>query len=92
MTTADLYRNAGVGEFASREAMAVDYCLQMAALGLRVVVTPFARLKRRVAAPVPEIPPSDQNRLRARWNGRLDRDPYYNRNLSRDALDYRVAL
>jgi hypothetical protein len=70
---------------------AVDYCLRVRGLGLRVVFTPACLLQRRVPAPIPRIDISESERLRAAWGPLLDRDPYYNPNLSTVDLDYRVA-
>jgi GT2 family glycosyltransferase len=74
------------------DADGVDYGLRVGQAGLRVVFTPACTLRRRRTAPVPGIGDAEAARLRAAWGSRLDRDPYYNPNLSTSALDYRVAV
>jgi glycosyltransferase involved in cell wall biosynthesis len=73
------------------DAAGVDYCLRVRPLGLRVVFTPACTLQRRVPAPIPKIGDTEAEWLRAAWGPLLDRDPYYNPNLSTLDLDYRVA-
>lgn len=78
----------GMGGFAD-----VDYCLRVTDAGYRVVFTPHAPLvhddssSRSAGADA-----RDARRLRERWSDRLDRDPYYNFNLSRDSPDYEPDL
>lgn len=53
----------------------VDYCLRARATGLRIVFTPYARLRYAGTPPDrPAAPPND--------------DPYYNPNLGRAGSDY----
>jgi O-antigen biosynthesis protein len=70
----------------------IDYCLKVGEAGYRVVFTPYARLTHHEAGRLGEQPVSGATteRLRARWGERFDRDPFYNPNLSRAFLDYRV--
>jgi GT2 family glycosyltransferase len=72
----------------------VDYCLKVGAGGYRVVFTPYAELTHAEAGQLEQLPPAagSLERLRARWGDRLARDPYYNPNLTREFLDYRVAV
>ena len=78
----------GMGGFAD-----VDYCLRVTDAGYRVVFTPHAPLvhddssSRSAGADARAA-----RRLRERWSDRLDRDPYYNFNLSRDSPDYEPDL
>jgi glycosyltransferase involved in cell wall biosynthesis len=65
-----LERVGGWNARASRFGADVEYCARVRGAGLRVVFTPYARL--RYAAQAPE----------RRWSGPED-DPYYNPNLSR---------
>ena len=74
------------------EAAALDYCLRVRAAGERVVFTPGSVLKRRTEAAVPALSAADADVLRERWGAQLERDPYYNRHLSRRFLDYRVDV
>ncbi len=70
----------------------VDYCLRVAAAGRRIVVTPFARLRHHEGASLGgRAPGAEAMRLmQTRWGAVIARDPYYNVNLSRDDVDYRV--
>jgi hypothetical protein len=70
---------------------AIDYALRLRDIGLRLVVTPHARLWHTSACgPDVESDPAGINRLRERWGDRLDRDPYYNPNFDRRTASYRL--
>jgi GT2 family glycosyltransferase len=71
----------------------VDYCLRVRRAGYRVVFTPYARLTHHEQASTGRRQPSarDEARFRERWAVVLERDPYYNPNLSRDFADYRLS-
>ena len=70
----------------------VDYCLKAGRAGCRSVFTPYAQLRRRPSAPAGEPAPDAGAiaALRHVWGDRLDRDPYYNSNLSRQTPDYEL--
>lgn len=74
----------------SDEARTIDLCLRFRGAGHRIVHTPWARLVDRRPRRDMALNPVDVGRLRARWGSDLDEDPYYNRNLDRSSLDYRV--
>jgi len=59
---------------------------------LRVVFTPYARLTHHESGGISrrQLTPGEIAHLRHRWGTRLDEDPYYNPNLSRVEVDYRV--
>jgi GT2 family glycosyltransferase/glycosyltransferase involved in cell wall biosynthesis len=71
----------------------IDFCLRACEQGYRVVYTPYAELyhfenqtaRRRVACP------ETQRLFAARWAHIIERDPYYNPNLTRNGLDFAVA-
>ena len=70
----------------------VDYCLRLQRAGYRVVYTPWAQLYHHESASF-GLRRQDLNELeefRRRWADRIDRDPYYNPNLTRDFPDYRI--
>jgi GT2 family glycosyltransferase len=70
---------------------AVDYSMRLREGGLRLVVTPHARLWRgRASGRVIENDPVARARLRVRWRDQLDRDPFYNLNFDRQAASYRL--
>jgi GT2 family glycosyltransferase len=71
----------------------VDLCLKMRRAGYLVVYTPFAKLyhhesgtRRRTVEPL------ETEVMRERWSGVLERDPYYNPNLSRDRADFSLGM
>jgi glycosyltransferase involved in cell wall biosynthesis len=93
LTPRDVFSRTGILQPRLRgDADGVDYCLRVRQLGSRVVFTPACTLRRTAPAPVPSISQPDGQRLRAAWGSLLDRDPYYNANLSSGDLDYRVAV
>jgi GT2 family glycosyltransferase len=70
----------------------VDYCLRLRRAGYRVVFTPFAQLYHHESA---SFGARQQDlgavaEMRKRWGAAIDRDPYYNPNLTRDFPDYRL--
>jgi len=68
----------------------VDFCLRAIQLGYQIVYTPYAALKhyegasRKVrGAYIPNL--NDRKLFTERWSSLLERDPYYNPNLSLDS-------
>jgi GT2 family glycosyltransferase len=70
----------------------VDYCLRVQRAGYRVVFTPWAQLYHHESASfgLRRHDLSVLEEFRRRWADRIDRDPYYNPNLTRDFPDYRI--
>jgi GT2 family glycosyltransferase len=70
----------------------VDYCLRVQRGGYRVVFTPWAQLYHHESASfgLRRHDLSVLEEFRRRWADRIDRDPYYNPNLTRDFPDYRI--
>ena len=68
----------------------VDYCLRVRQLGLRVVYTPHAELVHYESSTTGPRTQSglEINRFRDRWMHVLDRDPYYNPNLTHNRPDW----
>jgi GT2 family glycosyltransferase len=65
----------------------VDLCLKMRRAGYLIVYTPLAKLI--AAAPVSKTHDvSGEAIIRQRWSDVLERDPYYNPNLSRGRADF----
>jgi GT2 family glycosyltransferase len=94
LTRRDVYNQ--VGGFDERMAVDfndVDFCLRVRAAGYRIVFTPYARLYHHESASFGSRVqhPRDTAAMRQIWGASLDRDPYYNPNLSRDFPDCRVA-
>jgi len=90
LTRRDVFERLGGFDERFGEALfAVDYGLRLREAGLRVVVTPHARVWhggpcRHAAAP------AEENQLRARWGRTLERDPYYNPAFDRRAATFRL--
>ena len=69
----------------------VDYGLRLTSAGLRVVVTPHARLLRHDRPHEHrEPPPADLAHLRTTWGARLERDAYYNPHFDQRAATFRL--
>jgi GT2 family glycosyltransferase len=70
----------------------VDLCLKMRRAGYLIVYTPFSKLyyhgsgTRRLT-----VEPLETEVMRQRWPQVLERDPYYNPNLSRDRADFSLG-
>jgi GT2 family glycosyltransferase len=72
----------------------VDLCLRIRQLGYRIVYTPYAQLYHLESSSIGNRVQNQEeiNRMRERWAAVLaDGDPYYNRNLTRQYLDYRLG-
>ena len=70
---------------------AVDLCLKMRRAGYLIVYTPFAKLYHHAFSAEHKIDIRSVETLRERWAGVLDRDPYYNPNLSRERADFSLG-
>jgi glycosyltransferase involved in cell wall biosynthesis len=70
----------------------VDLCLKLRRSGYLIVYTPFARLYQRdhEACELPADSPEGAL-MRERWAEMLQRDPYYNPNLSRARADFSLG-
>jgi O-antigen biosynthesis protein len=70
----------------------VDLCLKMRRAGYLIVYTPFARLyHHRSIDRARTAEPEAAKVMRERWAGVLQRDPYYNPNLSRARGDFSLG-
>jgi GT2 family glycosyltransferase len=70
----------------------VDLCLKMRRAGYLVVYTPFAKLYYHESRVRPQtVEPLETNVIRERWAEVLERDPYYNPNLSRERADFSLG-
>jgi len=70
----------------------VDLCLKMRRAGYAIVYTPFAKLYYHRSAVRPQAAePHEANLMRERWPEVLERDPYYNPNLSREHADFSLG-
>ena len=70
----------------------VDLCLKMRRAGYVIVYTPFAKLYYHISAVRRQTAePPEANLMRERWGEILERDPYYNPNLSRKRADFSLG-
>jgi GT2 family glycosyltransferase len=70
----------------------VDLCLKMRRAGYLVVYTPFAKLYHHESATRRRsIEARETDVMRERWPELLERDPYYNPNLSRERADFSLG-
>ena len=70
----------------------VDLCLKMRQAGYLIVYTPFAKLFHEESATRrTSVEPREAAILRARWPEVVERDPYYNPNLSRERADFSLG-
>jgi len=69
----------------------VDLCLKMRRAGYLIVYTPFAKLYRHRSQNAHEIDWRAKEIICERWAGVLERDPYYNPNLSRARADFSLG-
>ncbi len=78
----------------------VDFCLRVQALGYRNVFTPYAELYHHESlSRGDDTSPSQATRFKAevdfmrkRWGKALERDPFYNPNLTLDQDDFSLAV
>ena len=70
----------------------VDYCLRVRRAGYRIVYTPYARLFHHESASfgARQQDPEGIAEMKRRWANEIERDPYYNPNLTREFPDYRL--
>ena len=78
---------AGFDEKLSGALAGVDLCLKIRRAGYRIVYTPLAKLCCDPSPPE-EVDASAEVVIRQRWSDVLERDPYYNPNLSRERADF----
>ncbi len=88
LTRREVFEQAGGFDENLSGALAdVDLCLKMRRAGYLIVYTPFAKLHLH-ATKLDNVDASGESILRQRWPYLLDRDPYYNPNLSREHADF----
>ena len=69
----------------------VDLCLRIRERGYLIVYTPHARLYHHESASRgKKVNPAESLYMLKRWEGPLDRDPYYNPNFSRGGADFNL--
>ncbi len=91
LTRRDIFQQiGGFDEALSHEFAEIDLCLKMRRAGYLIVYTPFAKLYwNALAAEKPDF--TGEAIMRQRWSDVLERDPYYNSNLTRERADFSVG-
>lgn len=91
LTRRDVFQQVGgFDETLAHEFAAIDLCLKMRRGGYLIVYTPLAKLRWH-PPPSEGIDAKAEVIMRHRWSDVLERDPYYNPNLSRDAADFSLG-
>ena len=80
----------GFDEHLSEPVADIDLCLKMRRAGYLIVYTPFAKLYRREME-YGQTDTGAEQIFRDRWADVLQRDPYYNPNLSREHADFTLG-
>jgi GT2 family glycosyltransferase len=72
----------------------VDYCLRLREKGLRIVMTPYANLvmdaQSNTEKTIEHPDAAELKCFKQKWAGVIERDPYYNPNLTRNKEDFSV--
>ena len=74
----------------SDEFAPIDLCLKMRRAGYLIVYTPLAKLCWDVSS-ADSLDTNGEAVMRQRWSDVLERDPYYNPNLSRERTDFSLG-
>jgi GT2 family glycosyltransferase len=91
LTRRDVLQEVGGFDESLPESLAdVDLCLKMQRAGYLIVYTPFAKLYWH-APQHDKIDTRGDAIMRERWPDVLQRDPYYNPNLSRERADFSLG-
>ena len=95
LTRRDLFRQVGGfdEEHLPVSFSDVDLCLKLRRAGYLIVYTPFAKLyHHEFATRQRAYEPMESEVIRQRWSDVLQRDPYYNPNLSRKNADFSLGI
>jgi len=92
LTRREVFEESGGFDEGLSDALAdVDLCLKIRRAGYLIVYTPFAKLYWHQAQS-DKMEAGGDAILRQRWANVLERDPYYNPNLSRERADFSLEL
>ena len=91
LTRRDVFREIGGFDESLPDAFAdIDICLKMRRAGYLIVYTPFAKLYRHEPR-AEKVDMGGEAIVRERWPDVVQRDPYYNVNLSRERADFSLG-
>jgi len=91
LTRREVFQAVGGLDEGLTESLAdIDLCLKIRRAGHLMVYTPFAKLYCHEPHHDKMDPPGETI-MRERWSGDLQRDPYYNPNLSREDADFSLG-
>jgi glycosyltransferase involved in cell wall biosynthesis len=91
LTRREVFQEVGGFDEGLMESLAdIDLCLKMRRAGYLIVYTPFAKLYWHEPHH-DKIDPTGEATMRERWPGVLQRDPYYNPNLSHEHADFSLG-
>lgn len=91
LTRRDVFQEAGGFDQRLPDGFAdVDLCLKMRRAGYLIVYTPFAKLYKHKPR-ADNIDMGSEAIMRERWPDVVQRDPYYNANLSREQADFSLG-
>jgi GT2 family glycosyltransferase len=91
LTRREVFQEVGGFDEGLTESLAdIDLCLKMRRAGHLIIYTPFAKLYWHEPH-YDKIDPPGEAIMRERWSGVLQRDPYYNPNLSRAEADFSLG-
>ena len=91
LTRRDVFQEVGGFDESLPNAFAdIDLCLKMRRAGYLIVYTPFAKLYKHEPRPE-KIDMGSEAIMRERWPDVVQRDPYYNANLSRERADFSLG-
>ena len=91
LTRGEVFQEVGGFDEGLTESLAdIDLCLKMRRAGHLVIYTPFAKLYWHEPH-YDKIDPPGEAIMQERWSGVLQRDPYYNPNLSRAEADFSLG-
>jgi GT2 family glycosyltransferase len=91
LTRRDVFQEVGGFDESLPDAFAdIDICLKMRRAGYLIVYTPFAKLYKHEPR-ADKIDMGSEAIMRDRWPDVVQRDPYYNANLSRERADFSLG-
>lgn len=70
----------------------VDFCLRLIAIGKRNLLTPYAELIQTQPSPEQKISEIERKNLAARWREKIEDDPFYNPNLTRQNESFQIEF